>query len=116
MLVSFNGKSYDVPFMKERAAYHRLDLSCVNDKPHLDLLHWSRRKWKGSVTDCRLKTLEWEICRQRRWGDVPGDQIPGIYHRFVRTGDPYQLVPVFHHNVLDLVTMVDLIDNLLGRP
>jgi len=114
MLISFNGKSYDVPFLKERAAYHRLDLSCVDGKPHLDLLHWSRKRWKGSVTDCRLKTLEWEICRQRRWGDVPGDQIPGIYHRYVRTGDPYQLVPVFHHNVLDLVTMVELIDKLLG--
>jgi uncharacterized protein YprB with RNaseH-like and TPR domain len=113
MIVSFNGKSYDVPFLKERAAYHRLDLSCVNGKPHLDLLHWSRRRWKGTVTDCRLKTLEWEICRQRRWGDVPGDQIPGIYHRYVRTGDPYQLVPVFHHNILDLVTMVELIDRLL---
>jgi uncharacterized protein YprB with RNaseH-like and TPR domain len=113
VIVSFNGKSYDVPFLKERAAYHRLDLSCASGKPHLDLLHWSRRKWKGDVTDCRLKTLEWEICRQRRWGDVPGDQIPGIYHRYVRTGDPYQLVPVFHHNVLDLVTMVELIDKLL---
>lgn len=114
MIVSFNGKSYDVPFLKERAAYHRLDLSCVSGKHHLDLLHWSRRKWKGTVTDCRLKTLEWEICRQRRWGDVPGDQIPGIYHRYVRTGDPYQLVPVFHHNVLDLVTMVEVMNKLLG--
>ncbi len=113
-LVTFNGKSYDVPFLRERAAYHRLDMSCVDGKPHVDLLHWCRRRWKGEVTDCRLKTLEWEICKQRRWGDVPGDQIPGIYHRFVRTGDPYQLVPVFHHNVLDLVTMVDLLSELLG--
>ena len=112
-LVTFNGKSYDVPFLKERAAYHRLDLSCVDGKPHLDLLHWSRKRWKGSVPDCRLKTLEWEICRQRRWGDIPGDQIPGIYHRYVRTGDPYQLVPVFHHNVLDLVTMAELLVRLL---
>jgi uncharacterized protein YprB with RNaseH-like and TPR domain len=113
-LVTFNGKSYDVPFLKERAAYHRLDLSCVDAKPHFDLLHWSRRRWKGEVPDCRLKTLEWEVCRQRRWGDVPGDEIPGIYHRYVRTGDPYQLVPVFHHNVLDLVTMAELLVRLLG--
>ncbi len=113
-LVTFNGKSYDVPFLKERAAYHRLDLSCVDGKPHFDLLHWSRRRWKGDVPDCRLKTLEWEICRQRRWGDVPGEEIPGIYHRYVRTGDPYQLVPVFHHNVLDLVTMAELLVRLLG--
>jgi uncharacterized protein YprB with RNaseH-like and TPR domain len=113
-IVTFNGKSYDVPFLKERAAYHRLDLSCVDAKPHFDLLHWSRRRWKGEVPDCRLKTLEWEVCRQRRWGDVPGDEIPGIYHRYVRTGDPYQLVPVFHHNVLDLVTMAELLVRLLG--
>jgi hypothetical protein len=32
----------------------------------------------------------------------------------VRTGDPYQLVPVFHHNVLDLVTMAELLVRLLG--
>jgi len=113
VLVTFNGKSYDVPFLRERAAYHRLDMTCLEAKPHLDLLHWSRRRWRGSVTDCRLKTLEWEVCRQRRWGDVPGEEIPGIYHRYVRTGDPYQLVPVFHHNVLDLVTMVDLLLSLL---
>lgn len=112
-LVTFNGKSYDVPFMRERAAYHRMDLESLDGKPHLDLLHWSRRRWKGSVTNCKLKTLEWEICRQRRWGDVPGDAIPGIYHHYVRTGDPYQLVPVFHHNVLDLVTMVDLVSRLV---
>jgi uncharacterized protein YprB with RNaseH-like and TPR domain len=112
-LVTFNGKSYDVPFMRERAAYHRMRFESLDGKPHLDLLHWSRRRWKGSVTDCKLKTLEWEICRQRRWGDVPGDQIPGIYHRYVRTGDPYQLVPIFHHNVLDLVTMVELTARLV---
>jgi uncharacterized protein YprB with RNaseH-like and TPR domain len=114
-IVTFNGKSYDVPFLKERGAYHRLDLSEATEKPHIDLLHWSRRKWKGEVSNCRLQTLEWEVCRQRRWGDVPGDQIPGIYHRYVRTGDPYQLVPVFHHNVLDLVTMVELLVKLLSR-
>jgi uncharacterized protein YprB with RNaseH-like and TPR domain len=112
-LVTFNGKSYDVPFIRERAAYHRMDLPPLDGKPHLDLLHWCRRRWKGDVSNCKLKTLEWEICRQRRWGDVPGDAIPGIYHRYVRTGDPYQLVPVFHHNVLDLVTMVELLVRLL---
>lgn len=112
-LVTFNGKSYDVPFLLERAAYHRMRLPGLDGKPHLDLLHWSRRRWKGSVSNCRLKTLEWEICRQRRWGDVPGDAIPGIYHRYVRTGDPYQLVPVFHHNVLDLVTMAELLVRLV---
>jgi hypothetical protein len=53
-LVTFNGKSYDVPFLKERAAYHRLDMSCVDDKPHFDLLHWSRRRWKSELPDCRL--------------------------------------------------------------
>ena len=112
LIVTFNGKAFDVPFLKERAAYHRLVLSCLDGKPHVDLLHLCRRKWRGAVTNCRLKTLEWEICRQRRWGDVPGDEIPGIYHRYVRTGDPYQLVPVFHHNVLDLVTMAELLIRL----
>ena len=106
-IVTFNGKSYDVPFLRDRARLHRVPISFPAD--HLDLLHPARRRWRDVLPDCRLQTLELAICRRRRVGDVPGDEVPGLYHDYVRRGDPYRLVPVFHHNLLDVITMAEIL-------
>jgi uncharacterized protein YprB with RNaseH-like and TPR domain len=106
MLVSFNGKSFDLPVLRDRLGLHGMDLPKEPD--HLDLLHHARRRWRGVLPDCRLQTLEWRICGRRRSGDIPGEEIPGVYHRFVRTGEPTDILTVFHHNALDLVTLADI--------
>ena len=111
MLVTFNGKSFDVPLLRERAARHLLRLSVP--LVHADLLHHSRATWRGKVPNCRLTTLEAYICRRRRSGDVPGDEVPGIYHSFVRDGGASRLVPVFHHNLLDIITMDELLRRMI---
>jgi len=105
-LVTFNGKSYDAPFLAARALSLGVDLRLP--RHHLDLLHHARRRWRLELPDCRLTTLERRVCRRRRVGDVPGEEIPGLYHDYVRNGDPWRLVPVFHHNLLDVVAMVEL--------
>ena len=109
-LVTFNGKSFDVPFLRDRATHHRMGFSL--ELPHLDLLWMARRRWKHALPDCRLKTLEWRVLRRRRAGDVSGAEIPGLYHDYVRRGEPHRLLPVFHHNLLDVVAMVELIPPL----
>ncbi len=113
VLVTFNGKSYDVPFLHNRSALHGVPLRLPAG--HLDLLHLARRRWKRELTDCRLQTLEWHVCGRRRSGDVPGEEVPGLYHDFVRRGDPYRLIPVFHHNLLDVITMAEIL-RALGTP
>ncbi len=110
LLITFNGKSYDAPFLHARALTHGVALQLP--RHHLDLLHHSRRRWREELPDCRLTTLEYRVCRRRRTGDVPGEQIPGLYHEYVRNGDPWQLVPVFHHNLLDVTTMSDVLHAL----
>ena len=105
-LVTFNGKSYDAPFLVGRAMLNRVGLALP--PRHLDLLHPARRRWRHSLPDCRLQTLELYVCRRRRSGDVPGEVVPGLYHDFVRRGDPWRLVPVFHHNLLDVITMAEI--------
>ena len=112
-LVTYNGKSYDAPFLMGRAIIHGVRLALP--PRHLDLLHPARRRWKRRLPDCRLQTLECHVCRRRRWGDVPSDEVPALYHDFVRRGDPYRLIPVFHHNKLDVITMAEILRALCSR-
>ena len=110
LLVTFNGKSYDAPFLMTRAFTHGVKMTLP--RHHLDLLHASRRRWKDDLRDCKLQTLEYHICRRKRVGDVAGSEVPGIYHDYVKRGDPYALVPVFHHNLLDVITMAEILHAL----
>ncbi len=110
ILITFNGKSYDVPFLRDRFCYHGLRF----DTPphHLDLLHPARRRWRHEFPNCRLITLEWHLCGRRRFGDIPGSEIPAVYHEFVKRGYSHAMKDVFHHNVLDLVTLAELLSEL----
>ncbi len=106
-LVTFNGKAFDMTNLRERAAFHGLELG--PEPPHCDLLHESRRRWRGILPNCRLVTLEQHLCKRRRVGDIPGSAIPDAYHRFVAEGDAAQIRTILHHNILDLLTMSQLL-------
>jgi uncharacterized protein YprB with RNaseH-like and TPR domain len=108
LLVSFNGKAFDMNMIRERAAFHAVEMP--EEQPsHLDLLHESRRRWRGRVPNCRLQTLERHFCGRVRAGDIPGAAIPDAYHRFVDTGDAREVRDIIHHNLLDLLTMAQLL-------
>jgi len=114
-LVSFNGKSYDLPYIRTRAALHRIPFDPHPGHPapgHLDLLHISRRRWKEELPDCRLQTLETRILGKPRIPDIAGRDIPDAYHAFVRTGDAGDIVRILTHNVRDLVTLAELLARL----
>ena len=113
LLVSFNGKSFDLPFVRMRAAAN--GLVCGIDPAHLDLLHVARRCWGGRVPDCRLQTLERLLCGRTRTDDIPGHLIPDAYHEYVRTGNAVRMANVLEHNFLDLLTLADLLVRLPGR-
>ena len=107
VVVTFNGRAFDLPFIADRAVIHRVSLK--PPKAEVDLLHVARRIWKGSVPDCRLGTLELCVCGRRRVGDLPSHLIPQAYHDFVETGDARLMVDVVRHNAYDLVTMAHLL-------
>jgi uncharacterized protein YprB with RNaseH-like and TPR domain len=106
MLVTFNGRRFDAPYIVDRVRMNGLAL----DWPahHFDLLHESRRRWRGLLPNCRLVTLEQFICRRHRVDDIPSAEIPAAYHEFVHTEDPSKMRHVIHHNALDLLTMAEL--------
>ncbi|MDP7143773.1 MAG: ribonuclease H-like domain-containing protein [Pseudomonadales bacterium] len=108
LLVTFNGKSFDFPYIRARSA--ATGIQFVADPYHLDLLHVCRRIWKDQLPNCKLQTLEGYICNRHRLGDIPGSEIPDAYHEYVRTNNAWQMVDVLKHNLLDLVTLADLMN------
>lgn len=110
--VSFNGKSFDEPFLRDRAALHGVPL-----KPpavHVDLLHAARRRCKDELPNCKLQTLERHLLGWERVGDVPGADIPDLFHLFMRTRNAAPIRPVLEHNQLDLISCTDLLLRLGG--
>ena len=111
LLISFNGKSFDYPYLRARAAANAVPWSLKID--HFDLLHECRRAWRHKLPNCRLQTLEQCICgRPPRHGDIPGAHIPDAYHDFVRTANAAELVRIIRHNMLDLITLAELLSRL----
>jgi uncharacterized protein len=108
-VVTFNGKSFDMPLMETRFVLHRMATPFAA-LPHVDMLHPARRLWRSDDEDgmsggCRLATLEEALCGHRRDGDVPAFEIPSRYFHYVRTGDARPLAAVFEHNRLDMLAL-----------
>lgn len=113
MIVTFNGKAFDLPLLRTRAVLNRLPP--FREPPHLDLLHLARRLHKHRLTSCSLQSLEGEILGRQRVGDVAGEDIAAIYHHYLRSGDEACLAPIVEHNSLDVVSMFALV-GLYGEP
>jgi len=114
-IISFNGKCYDLPLLESRFLINRMDFDPAR-WIHLDLLFPSRRLWKKRIGDCSLGNLEQQILEIKREIDVPGYMIPQIYFDYLRTGEIEPLVPVFCHNVHDILSLFRLsflIDSIL---
>ncbi|MCZ6632892.1 MAG: ribonuclease H-like domain-containing protein [bacterium] len=107
VVVSFNGKTYDLPYIRDRSIFMNVPFRLWQD--HIDLLHVARRRWRAQLPNCKLQTLEKYICKRIRKGDIPGSEIPDAYHRFVQTGNAVQMRDILHHNALDLITMAEVL-------
>ena len=110
-IVTFNGKSFDVPLIETRYLFHRVPFP-LEGMPHVDMLHPARRLWRargtmdgGVEASCSLGTLERLLAGVHRVGDVPGFEIPARYFQFVRDGDARPLEAVLEHNRLDLISL-----------
>ncbi|MGB0034707.1 MAG: ribonuclease H-like domain-containing protein [Candidatus Acidiferrales bacterium] len=101
VLVTFNGKSFDWPLLETR---YRMTRSIRPPVPraHLDFLHPARNLWRLRLGSVRLQDLERHVLGWKRGTDVMSELIPQMYFDFLRGGPPEPLVPVFHHNQMDL--------------
>lgn len=119
LVVTYNGRTFDVPLMETRWAFHR-KVAPTENLPHFDMLPparrlWSRRdhapldEWGG----CSLTAIERRVLHFHRIGDVPGFEIPARYFHFLRSGDPSVIQAVLDHNRHDLVSLAAVMSRAL---
>lgn len=107
VLITFNGSTFDLPFLRDRMRFHRM--AQTSAPTHLDLLPVCRRTWKGKLPNCRLQTLEEHLLGFVRRDDIPGMEIPDVYHSFVSTGNGRTIARVAKHNRLDLISLIRIL-------
>jgi len=117
-VVTFNGKSFDVPLLRTRFISNRLRFR-LDAALHFDLVHAVRRIWKLRLKDCSLGNVERTVLGIMRRGDVPSAEIPQIWFDYLRTRDARKLKSVFYHHqmdILSLVALTALLSQCIGAP
>jgi uncharacterized protein len=107
VMITYNGKAFDQPLLETRFRMVRTRPPFARME-HLDLLHGARRLWKLRLASCRLVDLENQILGVERQGDLPGELIPYYYFEYLRMRQAMRLVPIFHHNAVDILTLACL--------
>ena len=110
-LVTFNGRTFDVPLIQNRLTMMRLD--ALPELAHIDLLLPARRLWKKRLGSVRLSVLEEKVLRCGRVDDLPGSEAPRRFFDYLKTGDRALLTPVLEHNRQDVCSMAALLASLI---
>lgn len=105
-IVSFNGKSFDWPLLKNRLVLHRI--AAESGLSHVDLLPISRRLWKAKLARLSLSNIEEHVLGLIRTDDLPGSEAPARYFAYADSQDVALLRPVFDHNAMDVSSLVIL--------
>ena len=103
-LVSYNGKSFDLPLLLTRFRMQALSQT-LERLPHLDLLHPVRRLFGRRWNNCRLQTVERNLLGFNRVDDLPGSEAPAAWFDFLRRGQAGQLPRVVDHHRQDIISL-----------
>lgn len=107
-LVTFNGRSFDMPLLETRFVMQRMRVD-IDRIPHADLLHTARRVWKLRLKRCNLGALEELIFHDARENDLPGAEVPQRYFDYLKTRDFSLLEDILKHNAQDIASLARLL-------
>jgi uncharacterized protein YprB with RNaseH-like and TPR domain len=107
-VVSYNGKTFDWPLLKNRYILNRLPFRQDEGLIQLDFLYPSRSLWRNTLPSCRLGKVEEDRLGIVRTGDVPGSLAPTLYFQYLASGDPATIEGVFLHNERDILSLASL--------
>ncbi|GIQ68241.1 hypothetical protein DUZ99_04460 [Xylanibacillus composti] len=104
-LVTYNGRTFDWPVVRNRFVMHRMAVSGLDRFAHLDFLYPSRSLYRKTLPTCRLSMVEERRLGVYRHEDVPGSLAPELYVKYLAEQEPAILEGVFRHNEWDILTL-----------
>lgn len=107
VVVSYNGKCFDLPLLQARLALQRIDFDLAGMQ-QLDLMYSVRRAFRRHWPDCRLQTAERRLLDFVRHDDLPGAEAPATWQAWLRQSATRPLSRVAEHNFFDLVSLARL--------
>lgn len=117
--ITFNGVSFDIPFLNYRLNKHNIDFSLSKDVD-IDILRCIKPfKERLSISDCKLKTVE-KYLDIHRCDTISGKESVDMYKDFEETGDISLRDKILLHNYDDIYYLgvifdrIDLIENKLN--
>lgn len=104
-IVTYNGKSFDLPIINTRYIMQRLS-NPFTSATHFDLLPFTRRIWKSRLGQCNLGNIETQVLGfHREQADIPGYLVPDFYREYLFTGDATHMPGIFYHNEIDVLSL-----------
>jgi len=108
-IVTYNGISFDIPILKSRFKYHRIPTTFVNKK-QIDLLKYARMLFRYQFDNRSLKNIESKVLNfTRTEEEIPGYMAPVIYQDYLKTGEIQEIIGVFYHNEMDVISLAALL-------
>ncbi|MBA1148425.1 ribonuclease H-like domain-containing protein [Ectothiorhodospiraceae bacterium WFHF3C12] len=106
-LATYNGKSFDLPLLRDRVRLQGIGAS-LGETGHLDLLHPVRRAFASRWPDCRLATVESRLLDYARIDDLPGAEVPDVWFSYLHRGATTRMADVVRHNQDDLISLAQI--------
>ena len=126
--VTYNGKTFDIPYMARRFIYYynnnpmikkqdKLYDSVNNIYHHIDLYHNCRRMFKGLYEKYSLTNMEEKLLDLKRENEMPSSLIGLSYRKYLQ--DPHRYVGLMKecidHNYFDVYSMPLILNKLLAK-
>jgi len=127
-LVSYNGKSFDIPYISNRFLYYFDENPMITEEDipyenyntkfhHIDLYHNCRRKFKEEFEGFTLTNMEEKILNIKREIDIPGILVGLCYRKYLEDNLKHVglIKKIIEHNYYDIYSMPLILQKLLEK-
>lgn len=124
--VTFNGRSFDIPYIANRFLYFFDNNPMIGEEDvpyeksntkyhHIDLYHCCRRKYKKIFNDYTLTNMEEQLLQMKRDNELPSNLVGTCYKKYQK--DPKRYIglvkEVIEHNYYDVYALPLILHRML---